>query len=170
MNIGIIVVDAQKDFVTGCLGTKEARETVPKIAKFLETFKGEIIFTRDTHQKDYLTTQEGKKLPIEHCVENTDGWEIVDELKPFINKNTKIFNKPTFGSVELSKYLVERKFDKIIFVGFCTGICVISNVLYTKANLPETNIEVIERLCACVTPKSHNTAIEAMKLCQIDII
>lgn len=166
----VIVIDMQKDFVTGCLGTKEAKEIVPNMVEYLKNFKGDIIFTRDTHSNDYLNTQEGLKLPIKHCIENTNGWEIIEELKPFINQDTKIFNKPTFGSVELTKYLVEQNYEKITFVGVCTGICVISNVLMTKANLPETPIYVMKDLCACVTPNSHKIALDSMITCQVNVI
>lgn len=163
----IVVIDMQKDFVTGCLGSKEAQNIVKPMVEYLNTWDGDIVFTRDTHKDNYMETQEGKNLPVPHCIENTDGWNIIEELKPFMNSNVKIFNKPTFGSLELASYLKEKEYEEITFVGVCTGICVISNALLMKANMTETKINVIEKLCACVTPESHKTAINAMRLCQV---
>ena len=170
MKNAVVVIDMQKDFVTGCLGTLEAQTIVSDMVTYLKNFDGDILFTRDTHQSNYLETQEGEKLPVEHCIENTEGWNIIDELNEFINDKTKIFNKPTFGSTDLANYLVQQKYDSITFIGVCTGICVISNALLTKANLPETPINVVKNLCACVTPTSHKTALNAMSTCQINLI
>ena len=165
----VIVIDMQKDFVTGCLGSEAAKKIVKPMVEFLKDWNGDIIFTRDTHQENYLETQEGKNLPVPHCFEGTDGWEIIDELKPFVKEDTKVFNKPTFGSVELANYLKEQKYDKITFIGVCTSICVISNAMLAKAYMTETPISVISNLCACVSEESHKTALEAMKLCQIEV-
>lgn len=165
----VVVIDMQKDFVTGCLGSEEAKKIVIPMVEFLNNWNGDIIFTRDTHQENYMNTQEGKNLPVPHCIENSDGWNIIDELQQFVTENTKIFNKPTFGSVELASYLTKMEYEKITYIGVCTGICVISNAMLAKANMPETPISVIEDLCACVSPESHKTALESMKLCQIKI-
>lgn len=170
----LVVVDMQNDFVTGVLGTTEAQAIVEPMAEYIKNFDGDVIFTQDTHGSDYLDTQEGKKLPVVHCIEGTEGWELVPELKQF---DDRIFKKPTFGSLELCRRIADpasafsfMKYDEIQFCGVCTGICVISNVLMLKAFCPNMPIKVIERLCACVTPESHKTAIEAMRLCQVDII
>lgn len=165
----LIVVDMQNDFVTGVLGTKEAAAIVPEVAKLVREFDGDIIFTRDTHHEDYLDTQEGKNLPVVHCIEGTEGWEIVPELKELAD-GSEIINKPTFGSMELAQVLKERNYGEILLCGVCTGICVISNAMLAKAAVFETPVSVAAGCCACVTPESHSTALEAMKLCQIAIV
>lgn len=174
MKRAFIVIDMQKDFVGGCLGSKEAQAIVNPMVEAVKDEAAktdvEILFTRDTHQENYMETQEGKNLPVPHCIEGSDGWEIIDELQQFIGEETKIFNKPTFGSVELASYLKNESFDEVTFVGVCTGICVISNAMLAKAYMPETKVNVIGDLCACVSKESHKTALEAMKLCQINVL
>ena len=115
-----------------------------------------------------METQEGNKLPVPHCIWNTDGWQIVSGIE--VPANAKIFDKPTFGSVNLATYIKDNAYDEVVFCGVCTGICVISNVALVKAFCPETKVIVLENLCACVTPESHKTAIEAMKTFQVDIV
>ena len=167
----LVVVDMQNDFIDGALGTKEAVAIVPNVAAKLESFDGEIIFTRDTHFENYMETQEGKNLPVKHCIKDTDGWQIRAELAKYCQN--VIFDKPTFGSRELGEYLVksneEAKIDSITFIGLCTDICVISNVMLTKAFLPEVPVIVDAACCAGVTPASHNNALEAMKMCQVKV-
>lgn len=166
----LIVVDMQTDFINGALGTKEAEEILPRVKERIERFEGEVIFTRDTHAEDYLGTQEGKRLPVAHCVKKTAGWQIDPLLAPFV-KN--VIDKPTFGSVALGEYLREENdrepIGSITLVGLCTDICVISNALLIKAFLPEVAIAVDASCCAGVTPESHKTALEAMKMCQITV-
>lgn len=165
----LIVIDMQNDFIDGSLGTKEAVAIVPNVAKKIEEARdaGEIVvFTRDTHQKNYLETQEGKNLPVLHCVEGTYGWQISSKFKV---GNSRIFNKPSFGSMELADYAASLDgLEEIELVGLCTGICVISNAFILKAKLPEVKISVDASCCACVTPESHKNALAAMKLCQIN--
>ncbi|MGM9647036.1 MAG: cysteine hydrolase family protein [Eubacteriales bacterium] len=165
----LIVVDMQKDFIDGSLGTPEAVAILPKVAEKMRSFDGEIIFTRDTHTPDYLNTPEGKNLPVPHCIRGTDGWEIAEKLTAI--RAGKIIDKPTFGSVELGKLLVAANetepIGKITLVGLCTDICVLSNALLIKAHLPEVTVAVDASCCAGVTPESHNTALAAMKMCQI---
>lgn len=167
----LIVVDMQNDFIDGALGTKEAVAIVPNVKKKISEFDGEVFFTRDTHHENYMETQEGKKLPVEHCIEGTDGWEISGELKNLI-KNEPI-NKPTFGSSELGQMLVElnekENIDSIELIGLCTDICVISNAMLIKAFLPEVPIIVDSSCCAGVSVESHLRALETMKVCQIDV-
>jgi nicotinamidase/pyrazinamidase len=167
----LIVVDMQNDFVTGALGTKEAEKIVPNVKEKIRKFNGEIIFTRDTHQKNYLDTQEGKLLPVPHCIEGTEGFEIVPELD---TTGCKIINKPTFGSKELGEYLTlenrKEKIESITLVGLCTDICIISNAMLIKAFLPEVPITVDSSCCAGVAPESHQRALESMKACQIQVI
>lgn len=167
----LIVVDMQKDFIDGALGTKEAAAIVDNVAETVRSFDGEVIFTRDTHGDDYLETQEGRNLPVPHCIKGTDGWQLDKKLEVLRDSSMKVFDKPAFGSVELAEYLkTDKELESITLVGLCTDICVISNALLIKANMPETEIKVIEKCCAGVTPQSHANALEAMKMCQIKIV
>ena len=167
----LIVIDMQNDFIDDTLGTKEAVEIVPEVAKKIEkarTAGKTVIFTRDTHQSNYLETQEGKNLPVLHCVQGSNGWQISSKLEV---GDSRIFNKPSFGSMELADYVATlNDLEEIELVGLCTGICVISNAFILKAKLPEVKITVDASCCACVTPESHKTALSAMKLCQINVI
>ncbi len=169
----IVVVDVQVDFVTGSLGTKEAQAIVPSLVKFLREKKAtgeyDMYCTHDTHNENYLETQEGKRLPVPHTILNTPGWELISELKEF-ESDMMNFNKPTFGSVDLMLALREAGYEEIIFVGVCTGICDISNAVMAKAALPEARIVIVKNLCACVTPETHETALKAMELLQMDIV
>lgn len=165
----IIVVDMQNDFVTGSLGTKEACKTVPVIEKLLKENQGnQIIFTQDTHHEDYLSTSEGKMLPVEHCMKGTKGWEIIPELKEWTHQAIMV-EKPTFGSLKLPQLISQYQPEQIILVGVCSDICVISNALILKAHFPEIPIIVYENACAGVTPDKHQAAIETMKSCQIEV-
>lgn len=167
----LVVVDMQKDFIDGALGTKEAVAIVENVKNKIKNFQGEIIFTRDTHFENYSTTQEGKNLPVPHCIKGTEGWQIEAGLEQLRTPDMKVFDKPTFGSVELAEYLKENKeLESVTFIGLCTDICVISNALVTKAFLPEVKVMVEENCCAGVTPESHKNALEAMKMCQVEII
>lgn len=167
----LVVIDMQNDFIDGTLGTKEAQAIVQNVFETIRDFEGEVIFTRDTHFNNYPETQEGRNLPVPHCIKGTSGWEISSKLKKFITPETKIFDKLTFGSIELAEYLKQNnELEKITLIGLCTDICVISNALLIKANIPEVAIEVIENCCAGVTPESHKNALNAMKMCQINII
>ena len=172
MNI-LVVVDMQNDFISGALGTAEAKLIVNGVKEKAENFEGLIFFTRDTHFEDYMNTQEGEKLPVPHCIKGTWGWEICDELKE-ISETTEICDKPTFGSVELMESIkelsLEEEIESITLLGLCTDICVISNAMLLKAALPETKIIVDGTLSAGVTPISHKNALEAMKMCQIEVI
>ena len=168
----LIVVDMQNDFITGSLGTKEAEAILPKVVEKVKGFDGIIIFTRDTHQADYLSTQEGRNLPVEHCIEGTWGWELPEELA-VLSEGHIIFNKPTFGSTGLAAYLAEENakeaIEEIELCGLCTDICVISNAFVIKANLTEVPVSVDASCCAGVTPESHINALAAMKMCQVKV-
>ena len=188
----LIVVDMQKDFVDGSLSTKEAQTIVPLVAETIKQMADKntvCIFTKDTHDDDYMDTQEGKNLPVPHCIRGTAGHSIVNEVfeaysckdykdpwevYPLATTNPLRVEKPTFGSIELQDVLYTMNsmepIEEITLMGLCTGICVMSNAILAKATLPEVPVNVIEDCCACVTPESHKTAIEAMKLCQINII
>ena len=169
----LIVVDMQNDFVDGALGTAEAVAILPAVKARIEAAKetGEdIIFTRDTHQPNYMETQEGRKLPVPHCIENTPGWEIVPQLRE-LTAGCLVIDKPTFGSVKLGEILTGREdIEAITLIGLCTDICVISNALILKAFFPEAEITVDASCCAGVTPDTHNAALAAMKMCQIHVI
>lgn len=166
----LIVVDMQNDFIDGALGTKEAVAILPAVKTKIENFEGRVLFTRDTHETDYLETQEGKNLPVEHCIKGTDGWQIRPELDAL--RKEEAVDKPSFGSVALAQMLkaydtYEEKIDEITLIGLCTDICVISNAMIIKAYLPETPIFVDAACCAGVTPESHERALDAMAICQI---
>ena len=167
----LIVVDMQTDFVSGALGTKEAQAITGKVREKIRSFDGKVIFTRDTHESNYLSTQEGKNLPVEHCIRGTDGWQIVPELRELVSG--PVIDKPTFGSTELAALLAaenEREpVESVELIGLCTDICVISNALLLKAQLPEVPVTVDASCCAGVTPESHKNALNAMKMCQIQI-
>lgn len=164
----LVVVDMQNDFVTGCLGSKEAVAIVPDMVEYVKKFDGTVVFTQDTHQENYMETQEGKKLPVPHCIKGTEGWEIIPELKE-IAAGCTVFEKPTFGSTELARALAKENPDEVEFIGVCTGICVLSNATLLKAFAPEIPIKVNAKYCACVTPATHETALAAMQTCQIEI-
>lgn len=168
----LIVVDMQNDFVTGALAAPGAGSIVEGIREKILSFDGEVIFTRDTHRSDYLSTEEGKNLPVPHCIKGTPGWDIVERLKNL--RETIVIDKPTFGSVELGETL--RRIDRekgvrnITLLGLCTDICVISNAVIAKAFLPNAHIIVDASLSRGVTEESHRTALDAMRSCQIEII
>mgnify|MGYP003293052880 CR=1 FL=1 len=171
----LIVVDMQNDFIDGSLGTKEAQAIVTGVIERIKTFDGLVLYTRDTHTENYLKTAEGKKLPVEHCIKGTTGWEIQTDIDA-LRKATDapVFDKITFGSKELAEYISSNLknfggISSIVLCGLCTDICVISNALLAKAFLPEVRLIVDASCCAGVTPASHKNALEAMKMCQIEI-
>ena len=173
----LIIVDMQNDFIDGALGTKEAKAIVPDVAKKIKDFDGEIIYTRDTHEENYLDTQEGRNLPVAHCIRGTKGWEICPQLEALRRENDIVIDKPTFGSMELGELLKKKDEElrgngmdgitSITLVGLCTDICVISNAMISKAALPEVSVYVDKDCCAGVTTDSHETALAAMRMCQI---
>jgi len=174
----------QNDFIDGALGTPEAEAIVAGVAKRIADSNDELIlFTQDTHGMNYLDTPEGKKLPVEHCIEGTPGWEIKSEIRSAWrdNRNTihdagliageNTFLKPVFGSVELVEYLKSRidEISQIEMLGLCTDICVVSNAIMIKNTFPDVPLSVNAKLCAGVTPQSHEEALNTMQMCQIDI-
>ena len=167
----LLVIDMQNDFIDGALGTPEALAIVGKVAEKIKSFPGRVIFTRDTHEENYMETQEGRKLPVPHCIRGSQGWQIREELEKL--RTGPAVDKPTFGSQALGELLLkldkEEKIGSITLVGLCTDICVISNALLAKAFLPEVPITVDASCCAGVTPESHKTALSAMKMCQIQV-
>ena len=167
----LIVVDMQNDFIDGALGTPEAVKIVPNVEKKISEFDGTVLFTRDTHASDYLSTQEGRNLPVEHCIRNTQGWEIRPELEAL--RKTDAIDKTSFGASDLGKILLDINskdaIESITFVGLCTDICVISNVMIAKAFLPEVPIIVDANCCAGVSVASHENALSAMEVCQVQI-
>ncbi len=165
----LIVVDMQNDFISGSLGSEQAKAIVSSVLEKVKSFDGTVIFTRDTHGENYLKTQEGKNLPVEHCLKGTWGHEICDELKPFAET---IVDKGVFGSLELPEVVKKcrAKIEEIELCGLCTDICVISNAMILKSAFPETKIVVNSKLCAGVTEESHLNALNAMKAVQIEIL
>lgn len=168
----LIVIDMQKDFINGALGTKEAEAIVEPVIEKIKSYNIKDVYaTRDTHTENYLETNEGRHLPVIHCVNGTEGWKIDKRVAKFL-KGATIIDKPTFGSVDLARHLRDENMKEqleIELVGLCTDICVVSNALLLKANMPEINISVDSKCCAGVTLKSHQAALETMKMCQIDI-
>ena len=175
----LVVIDMQNDFIDGSLGTKEAQQIVPRVVEKMKEYDPwNIYLTRDTHYENYLDTQEGRNLPVEHCIEGTHGWQLNDAVAKAAEKAT-VIDKPTFGSRELGALLKARDEDlrkqgkpgveKVTLIGLCTDICVISNALLVKAFLPEAEIAVDAACCAGVTPESHKNALAAMRVCQITV-
>lgn len=176
MNKILVVVDMQNDFLTGTLANESAVNVIPNIKREIESGKYDhIIFTRDTHQKDYLETQEGKKLPVEHCIQNTWGWEVASEL-PTGGDNVLFLNKPTFGYNDWigyfdANYLIGED-SEFTFTGTCTDICVVSNALAVKAAFPEAQVKCLADCCAPLfgDPKRQESALTVMESCQVDVI
>lgn len=165
----LIVVDMQNDFVTGALGTKEAQGVVENVKAKIKSYQEEgqdVVFTRDTHAENYLLTQEGKMLPVPHCVKGTHGWDLIPEIISE-SKGCWFDDKQSFGSTELGTFVKNRKYDLVELIGVCTDICVVSNALLIKAFNPEIPIYVDASCCAGVTPEKHKAALETMKSCQI---
>ena len=167
----LIVVDMQNDFIDGALGTPEAVAILPHVEEKIKAFKGRVIFTRDTHTPDYMNTQEGKNLPVPHCIQGSEGWQICPALAPYC---TEVIDKPTFGSARLGQLLAEANekdpISSITLIGLCTDICVISNAMLLKAFMPEAPVSVDSRCCAGVTPATHEAALTTMACCQIDVL
>lgn len=165
----LVVVDMQKDFIDGALGSEEAAAIVPGVIRKIRDYKekgDEVVFTLDTHHEDYLNTSEGKHLPVPHCIKGTPGWELEAEIHGFEGKR---FEKETFGSMALADYVKNGGYDSVELVGLCTDICVISNALLLKAAAPEMEVKVDGSCCAGVTAESHQNALEAMKMCQVEV-
>ena len=178
----LVVVDMQNDFVDGVLGTAEAQTIIPAVVKKIESYKANenyIVYTMDTHTEDYLKTQEGKKLPVRHCICPSAGWELVPDIAAAL-KGAKSpeadeaaeYKKDIFGSWTLAEDIKkwEAAIASVELVGVCTGICVISNAVLVKSALPEMPVIVDAACCACVTPESHATALDAMGLLQVEIL
>lgn len=171
----LIIIDMQNDFVDGSLGTPEACAIAPAVIEKARTFEGTVAFTLDTHHANYASTQEGRNLPVSHCIRGTAGWQLIPGLEEVRHaRNAHVFEKPTFGSVELAQWLVacneEAPITSIEFIGVCTDICVVSNALMVKAFLPEVPIRVDASCCAGVTPQAHDAALATMSSCQVEVI
>lgn len=168
----LIIIDAQNDFITGSLGTEEARRMLPHLIDKASRFSGEILMTQDTHSENYLSTQEGRMLPVPHCLIGTEGWGFPQELEKLRKKKAvKVYQKPCFGSTDLVSDLRDayegNLLDSVELVGICTDICVVSNALMIKSALPELPVFVDASCCAGVTPEKHKAALEVMQSCQI---
>ncbi len=170
----LICIDMQNDFVDGVLGTKEAQAILPAVVEKVRNHEGPVIFTRDTHQENYMHTQEGKKLPVPHCIEGTEGWQLVPALETLrAEMGAPCIDKPTFGSRVLAEQLATQYAGKDVafeLIGVCTDICVISNAMLLKAFMPEAPVSVDSRCCAGVTPESHDNALKAMTMCQVEVL
>lgn len=165
----LVVVDMQRDFIDGSLGTPEAVAIVPRVIEKIKEYENAgdaVIYTKDTHLENYLDTREGRHLPVRHCIKGTPGHDIPEEI---LRGHTAVFEKLTFGSVELAEHLSDIDFDEIELVGLCTDICVVSNALMIKAHFPEREVSVDSACCAGVTPETHSAALTTMKMCQITV-
>ena len=170
----LLVIDMQNDFIDGALGTPEAVAIVGKVAEKIKSFPGRVIFTRDIHEENYMETQEGRKLPVPHCIRNTPGWQLDARVEAALaGRECTRIEKPTFGSVKLAHMLgrmAEGEDFTAEFIGLCTDICVVSNALLVKAAYPEMELYVDASCCAGVTPATHQAALTTMKSCQINVI
>lgn len=169
----LIVVDVQNDFVDGALGTTEAQAIIPNVVSKIKNWDGDIFCTQDTHREDYLSTREGRNLPIVHCIEGTNGHKINEDVFAELctyPRHLVAFNKYTFGSTALPEIIRPLGYDYIELVGLCTDICVVSNAMILKAHFPDIDIAVDASCCAGVTPESHNAALTTMRMCQISIM
>ena len=165
----LVIVDMQRDFIDGALGTKEAVAILSYVENAIKSHKGKVLFTRDTHDAAYLETQEGNKLPVPHCIRNTEGWQIHPSLAPLVRSDP--IDKETFGSVKLGRMVADMTdVSAVTLMGLCTDICVVSNALIIKATFPDAAVKVDRTCCAGVTPDSHNAALTTMAMCQIDVI
>lgn len=170
----LVVIDMQNDFTYGALRNDDCIDVIGKVAEKIRSYDGEVIFTRDTHDGGYLETQEGRKLHVPHCIKGSEGWDLVDGIADLARKlGAKIYDKKTFGSMELAQDIAKmnesEKIDEVELVGICTDICVISNAMLIKAAVPETVVKVDSACCAGVTRQSHETALAAMKGVQIEV-
>ena len=169
----LIVIDMQNDFIDAALGTKEAVSIVDAVKEKIRSYPAEdVIATMDTHGENYMDTQEGKYLPVPHCIRGTEGWKIRPDIAELL-KGAKIYEKPTFGSVKMAadlKALSEKEEIELELIGLCTDICVVSNALLLKAAMPEVKISVDPACCAGVTPEKHEAALETMRSCQIQVV
>ena len=168
MKRALIVIDMQTDFVNGALSNADAENIVAPIAAYVGNFDGDVIATRDTHDEDYLTSPEGKKLPVPHCIKGTDGWQIVPQILSALTKrNALILDKPTFGYLGWEKL---DAYDEVELVGTCTDICVVSNALILKAKFPALTVKVHAKLCAGTTTENHLAALQTMRMCQCEVL
>lgn len=173
----LLVIDMQNDFIDGALGTNEAKEIVPKVCRKIEGWTGDIIMTRDTHGRDYLNTAEGKMLPVPHCIEKSEGWQINEMVRTAYERKRisrsgqflLIFDKTAFGSMKVAEVVGAMKYDRIVLCGLCTDICVLCNAILCRTVCPEATIEVDASCCAGVCRHSYETALEAMAPCNIKI-
>jgi len=172
----LVVIDMQKDFTTGALGNPETAAVVDNVAAYIEKFRKEnkdakIIATLDTHYENYMDTQEGKNFPVPHCIRGTEGWMLEDAVEKALDEDCIKLEKITFGAVDIPFAVgKDEDIEEIQMLGVCTDICVISNAMILKAAFPEVPIKIIADCCAGVTPESHNNALAAMKMCQMEIV
>ena len=168
----LIVVDFQNDFVNGSLGFDQAKELEKPIVELIKEYQknnDEVVYTMDTHPQNYLKTYEGKHLPVTHCVENTEGWQLYGQVKNLL-KNARCFIKPTFPSLELAEYLKDKEYQDITLVGLVSHICVLSNAIMAKAALPQTPIRIMMNATSSIDLETHKKSIDVMKSMQIEVI
>ena len=170
----LVVVDMQNDFIDGSLGSKEAQAVLPKVLEKIRNFKGTVVYTRDTHEEDYMETYEGKRIGVPHCIRDTEGWNFQKDIQELITANRSlVFDKNTFGSIQMAGCLqgIDRMapIDEVEVVGLCTDICVMANAILVRTAMPNTPVRIDSSCCAGSTPEAHKVALEAMKSCLIDV-
>jgi len=171
MNKTLVVIDMQNDFIDGSLGTPEAQAIVPKVVEKIKNWDGQIIFTFDTHWEDYLETKEGKKLPVIHCIDGTDGWKLNEDVREALDRDNVIGGrKYSFASQKICRWICDGGADYVEFVGLCTDICVIASVLALQSYDSDIDIAVDASCCAGTSPEMHEAALKVMQSCQIDIL
>ena len=170
----LVVVDVQNDFITGSLGSEAAVDVLPNIVEKIKNHEGDVVYTMDTHHNDYLSTQEGRNLPIEHCICDTEGWMLADEVYDLPNRNAHVIEKDSFGTAKLTHWIYSRPdFNKDIhieLIGYVLDICVISNALLLKSVFPEVKITVDASCCAATSPEAFDAAVTVLKSCQVEVI
>ncbi|QWT17945.1 cysteine hydrolase [Collinsella sp. zg1085] len=174
-NSYLVVIDMQNDFVTGSMGSAAAVAIADQVVAYAQSYPGTLVFTQDTHDEHYSETQEGRRLPIKHCIANTEGWQLIPALARLqAERKVRVFEKPTFGSIALADWLAQehrkQAIDRIELCGVATDICVASNALLIKASLPEVPLVVWGNLCAGTNAKNHQAALSTMLSCQVDCL
>lgn len=167
----LVVVDMQNDFIDGVLGTPEAQALVPSAAEYIRAFDGDVVYTQDTHDEHYLDTEEGRRIPVPHCLKGSHGWEIRQEVaEAGAGKTVATIEKDHFASVDLPGFIRERGYEDIRILGLCTDLCVVSNAFCIRGALPDARVGVVKHCCAGVSPESHENALSVMRMCMIDIL
>lgn len=170
MKKALIVVDYQNDFIDGALGFEGARAVEAEILRLCESYEGDLIFTFDTHGQDYLQTREGQNLPIKHCIKGSFGWQMPEIFAPHLQRATRIFEKGSFGSLELANFLREKGYEELAFCGLVSHICVFSNIILAYNALPNASICLYEKATASFDKSLHEAALQILRAYWVKIL